>query len=184
MKKNLIACFTGMSLLLFMNMAANAQLSFVKTETSKTNPFNEATVTKDVSDNIEPGTVNHKAIKDFARSFKNANEKWYQVENQFVAMFTLDDVSYQVAYDKKGNWLHTIRTYDETKLPRDIRHMVKSIYYDYDITQVQEVEMPYSIENPSSAPVYIIHLDGKTDFINLRVCDGEMDEWQKLNKSK
>jgi len=183
MKKNLIACFTGMALLLFMNIPANAQLSFVKVETSRTNPFNESTVSN-ASDNIEPSNVNHKAVKDFDRNFKNANAKWYQVENQFVAMFTADEVSYQVAYDKKGHKLYSIRNYDENKLPGDIRHNVKSIYYDYAITLVQEIEMPFNVENPLNAPTYIIHLEGKTKFINLRVCDGEMDEWQKFNKSK
>ena len=177
MKKNLIACFTGMSLLLFMNIPVNAQLSFVKVETSKTNPFNESTVSN-ASDNIEPSAVSHKAVKDFDRNFKNANAKWYQVENQFIAMFTADDVSYQVAYDKKGHKLYSIRNYDENKLPVDIRHNVKSIYYDYTITLVQEIEMPLK------PLTFIVHLDGKTDLINLRISDGEMDVWQKFNKSK
>src|SRR5437762_8826739 len=177
MKKNLIACFTGISLLLFMNIPVNAQLSFVKVETSKTNPFNESTVSN-ASDNIEPSAVSHKAVKDFDRNFKNANAKWYQVENQFVAMFTTDDVSYQIAYDKKGHKLYSIRNYDENKLPVDIRHNVKSIYYDYTITLVQEIEMPL---NPLT---FIVHLDGKADLINLRISDGEMDVWQKFNKSK
>lgn len=177
MKKNLIACFTGMSLLLFMNIPANAQLSFVKVETSKTNPFNESTVSN-ASDNIEPSAVSHKAVKDFDRNFKNANAKWYQVENQFVAMFTADDVSYQIAYDKKGHKLYSIRNYDENKLPVDIRHNVKSTYYDYTITLVQEIEMPLK------PLTFIVHLDGKTDLINLRISDGEMDVWQKFNKSK
>lgn len=177
MKKNLIACLTGMSLLLFMNMAANAQLSFVKFETSKTDPFNETTVSRNGSDNIEPSNVNHKAVKDFERNFKNANAKWYQVENQFVAMFTLDDADYQVAYDKKGHKLYSIRAYSEDKLPADVRHNVKSTYYDYAITLVQEIEMPLK------PLTFIVHLSGKTDLINLRIIDGEMDEWQKYKKS-
>jgi hypothetical protein len=178
MKKNLVACFTGMSLFLFMSIGSNAQLSFVKVETSKTNPFNETTVSKNASDNIEPSSVNHKAVKDFARNFKNANEKWYQVENQFVALFTLDNISYQVGYNKKGNKLYSIRNYGENNLPLDIRHNVKSIYYDYAITLVQEIEMPMK------PLTFIVHLDGKTDIINLRISDGEMDEWQKFQKSK
>jgi len=177
MKKNLIACFTGMSLLLFMNIPATAQLSFVKVETSRTNPFNESTVSN-ASDNIEPSAVNHKAVKDFDRNFKNANAKWYQVENQFVAMFTADDVSYQIAYNKKGNKLYSIRNYDESKLSADVRHNVKSTYYDYTITLVQEIDMPLK------PLTFIVHLDGKTDIINLRIRDGEMDEWQKFKKSK
>jgi|ERR1051326_3898354 hypothetical protein len=178
MKKNLIACLTGISLLLFMNIPATAQLSFVKTETSKMNPFNESVASKDVSDNIEPSAVNHKAVKDFDRNFKNANAKWYQVENQFVAMFADDNVSYQVAYDKKGHKLYSIRNFNEDKLPADLRHNVKSIYYDYAITLVQEIEMPLK------PLTFIVHLDGKSDLINLRISDGEMDEWQKFKKSK
>ena len=106
------------------------------------------------------------------------NEKWFQVEEGFVAMFNLHDIDYQVAYDKKGNSLRTIRTYDETKMSQDLRHLVKSNYYDYEINLVQEVE------RPNSPTIFAIQLLGKIKVINLSVCDGVMEILQEFNKSE
>ena len=113
------------------------------------------------------------------RSYKDVSgEKWFEMKSGFVAMFSLDDIDYQVAYNKKGNWIRTIRSYGEVKLSQDLRHTIKSIYYDYDINRVQEIEKPVD-------PIaYIIQLVGKTELINLRICDGEMTVLQKFNKSK
>jgi hypothetical protein len=67
---------------------------------------------------------------------------------------------------------------DATRLPPDIREAVRSSHYDYNIFQVQEVEMPLHPVN------YFIHLEGKTKLINLRIYDGEIEELQKFDKSK
>ena len=89
--------------------------------------------------------INSKAVRDFSKVFKQAsNEAWFVTDDGFVVKFKQDGVETRADYNKKGNWLHTIRTYDENKLPADIRHRVKSSYYDYDILQVQEIEKPSS----------------------------------------
>ena len=50
-------------------------------------------------------------IRNFLKRFGEVpNEKWFDVGSGFVAMFHLDDMDYQVAFDKKGNWLRTIRS--------------------------------------------------------------------------
>jgi hypothetical protein len=84
---------------------------------------------------------------------------------------------YRVDYDK-GGWLHTIRTYNENELPKDIQHLVKSAYHDYNIYLVIE------IEKPRDTFTYIVHLEGKTEWINVRVSSGGMDEFQKIQKSE
>lgn len=129
--------------------------------------------------NTPVNVISSKAIRNFTKEFKQASdEAWFVVDGGFVVKFTQDGVETRADYNKKGNWLHTIRTYDENKLPADIRHLVKSSYYDYNILQVQE------IEKPSNAFTYIVHLDGQTKLINLKVINGEMEEWQKFDKSK
>jgi len=40
------------------------------------------------------------------------------------------------------------------------------------------------IEKPRETFTYVVHLEGKTKLINLRVSNGEMDEWQKIDKSE
>jgi hypothetical protein len=123
--------------------------------------------------------ISSKAVKNFHKEFTPpSGETWFYTEGGFVAKFTQDGIETRVDYDKKGNWMHTIRTYDEYKLPEDVRHLVKSSYYDYNITQVQEIEMP------RDSFTYIVHLEGKTTLINVKVINGEMEEWEKFDKSK
>jgi hypothetical protein len=123
--------------------------------------------------------VKSRAAKNFSTSYKGvSNEKWYEVPDGLIAKFTYNGIDCRVDYDKKGNWLHTIRTYDENELPGDLRHVVKTSYYDYNIIVVHE------IEQPRNNFTYIVHLEGKTQLINLRIHDGEMEEWQKFDKSK
>ncbi len=136
---------------------------------------------KSISKNnpVNRNDVNSRVVKNFVRSYKNvAGEQWYKLKDGFVSMFGLDEIDYQVAYDKKGSWLHTIRSYSENKLPEDIRHIVKSIYYDCGITLVQE------IQKPTDPTTYIVQLTGKTYIVSLRVCDGEMTVLKKYSRSE
>src|SRR5262252_8206089 len=87
-----------------------------------------------------------------------------------------DHFIYRVDYDK-GRWLHTLRTYDESALPTDIRRLVKSSYHEYDIYLVLE------IEKPRDSFTYVVHLEGKTEWISVRVSRGRMDELEKFQKS-
>jgi len=179
MKGELLAGFAGIALLLTICVAANGQLSGSGFEPRGKIVFFDRSVSKSAPGLDATVNVNRRAVKDLERRFKNAfTENWYKVPDGFVADFALYDIRHQVAYDKKGNWLYTIRNYDETNLPADIRHLVKSTYYDYNIFLVHE------IEKPSHSLTYIIHLEGKTSWINLRVFDGELEEWQKFKKSE
>jgi hypothetical protein len=129
--------------------------------------------------NIEKNDFSRKAAEDLAKSFKNVSgETWIKSPGGYYVRFIVNDIDHLVFYDKRGNRLYTIRNYDETKMPGDIRHMVKSTYYDYNIRLVQE------IENNLNNIAYIVHLEGKTQWINVRVHDGEMDEFEKNNKSE
>ena len=122
-------------------------------------------------------TINAKAVKDFNSRFgKAANEKWYRTPDGFLSYFTLDGTTNRVLYDKKGRWHYTVRFYDETKLDHNIRSIVKSTYYDYAITVIEEVQSDENL-------VYIIHLEDKDSFKNVRVSrDGEMDVLEEFQK--
>jgi Putative beta-lactamase-inhibitor-like, PepSY-like len=174
MKKIILGSITGIFLMLLAG-TASAQLvqspgdfAFFKEPASK----NSSHVAKETR-------VSARVMRDFLKSYKNvSDEKWIELRDAFVALFNLDEIDYQVAYAKNGNWIRTIRSYQENNLPQDVRHMVKSTYYDYDINLVQE------IEKPRDPLVYIIQLIGNTEIIKLIVCDGEITRLQKFRKSK
>ena len=123
--------------------------------------------------------VSIKAVRNLLLNFDNVtNEEWYEAPDRSVVTFSVNDIQYRVDYDKQGNWIQTIRIYGAAKLPADVRDAVRSTYYDYNIFQVQEVEIPLHPVN------YFITIDNKTKLINLRVYNGEIEELQKFDKSK
>jgi hypothetical protein len=121
--------------------------------------------------------ISPKAMTNFHKTFKNvSDEKWYEMPDATRAKFTVNDAHYVVDYDKKGHWLHTICTSDEKKLPADMRQEVRTSYLDYSIICVKEITLPHNDKT------YIVYLEGPSNFINLRIANGEMDEWQKYYK--
>ena len=127
--------------------------------------------------NAAPVTdVNAKAIRDFKKTFKTvSNETWYELPNSYVAEFTSGSKKSLVAYDKKGNWKFTILYYSEKELPEDVRSDVKSIYYDYSISRVEEIHIDRD-------PIYLIHMQNEKTWKNVRVCDGEVQLLEDFNK--
>ena len=175
--KKIFLSLSAIGLLILIGNTADGQLA-----SNKMYPSGKFTIFKKVdSENSSSfvGTVTPGVVRSFIKAYREvSNEKWFQVEEGFVAMFNLHDIDYQVAYDKKGNLLHTIRTYDEARMSQDLRHIVKSEYYDYEINLVQEVE------RPNSPTIFAIQLLGKTKLINLSVCDGGIEILQEFNKSE
>lgn len=175
MKKILLSSISGMWLLISTTIG-NAQLA-----SNHVRPSGRFIVlNKTESENSSyAGRVNPSVIRSFLKTYKEvSDEKWIEVKDGFVAMFNYNGMDYQVAYSKKGNLLRTIRSYNEDKMQPDLRHLVKSTYYDYEINLVHEIEMPL---NPVT---YLVQLVGKKELINLKICNGEMEMLQKFNRSK
>ncbi len=118
---------------------------------------------------VDAATVNVKALKDFSKSFKNAvGEKWYSVSDGFIANFSQDGIETKVAYNKKGKWHSTLLTYDGTKLPSDVRDLVKSTYNNFSILVAYEIHLDNNL-------VYILKLEDKKTLKTLRITDGEIE---------
>jgi len=135
-----------------------------------------------VSENTAPAAMS-KAVRNFENTFRNVTgEKWYEMPDGYRVNFTAKDVRCRLDYDKKGNWIHTIRYYDEKKLPLEVRRLVVSSYLDYSIRTVEEIEVPHT------DIFYVIHLEGETNWINIKVSDNEtsgieIKELEKIKKS-
>ena len=124
--------------------------------------------------------VHTRAMRDFLKRDKTAsNVDWMIVETGFVAKYTdKNNSSCRTVYNNSGNFVYTIRQYYENKMPRDIRHIVKSEYYDYTITLVEQIE-----ENRRPL-VYVVHMEDATTLKNVRVSEMDMDvlsEYVKCN---
>jgi hypothetical protein len=117
-----------------------------------------------------------KAFKSFSRQFKNvANADWEMTNTgAFVASFRDEKTNTKVYYNENGSYICTIKRYAESELPQSVRHMVKSNYYDYSITSVDEIQ--------SEAIVYLVHIVFGNNCKTIRVTDEGMDIYEDLTK--
>lgn len=122
--------------------------------------------------------ISTKAGRNFNRIFKNVvDTRWYETPNGSIVYFFSNGIKMKSAYSKRGHWIYTLSYYDEHKLPKDVRHAIKSIYYDYPISQVVQVDS-------GKERIFIVMMYDATSFKTVRVCDGEMEIVQDYQKSK
>ena len=117
-----------------------------------------------------------KSLKSFNRDFKNDRDvKWFSEPNITTATFTRDEIKTNVVYDNKGHWLRTVKTYQENKLDRSAREIVKSTYFDYHISQIQEIQ-------EGGTKFYLVYLENQNSFKIVAIVDGEMNIYQEYKK--
>lgn len=157
---------------------ALASFAFAQTNNLNLPPEN---LTKDLATDESSAplsSINSKAIKHFGKSYhKQNNAAWFAVSDGFVAIFSADGIKTKMYYDTKGRPVGEVRTYQEDKLPKEIRHMVKSTYYDFNIFVVDEVTL-------GTAKVYLVKIEDSKSFKTIRIQDDEMTETEAFNKSK
>ncbi len=176
MKKNLIALVIVSVTTMAGTGRANAQI--VSNSSSLEYQMN-ATETKNSMKELE--AISPRAVKAFVSKHKNVTgESWMKTKDGYCVQFNSDGIRSAIYYDKKGNWAGSIKYYGEEKLLREIRHIVKSTYYDYNIVYTQEIETVDS----EGVPTYVICVEDKTKIKMIRVIDGEMSEWKEYTKTK
>ncbi|HZI54604.1 MAG TPA: hypothetical protein VFD56_12900 [Chitinophagaceae bacterium] len=170
----------GLFLAVAMTQMINAQSS---TDTSKfklpAEKIISASNNKMNFDSAVWNEIKTNAIRNFTRDYKNvSNAKWYISGNGFfVVFFASEDISTWVYYNKKGDYERMIRSYKEEKLTAEVRHLVKSTYYDFTIYYVTEVNTDKKIE-------YHIKMADKTSWKTIKVVDGEMEITEEYRKAQ
>jgi hypothetical protein len=182
MKKILFALSIGFCSIAAFGNSANAQYSanpvaFNDSQKFKTTVRNAAALesTADMGAYVpDTKNIHARAIRDFQVRFNASNAMWFSDKNGFVSYFVQDGFGERVFYDKKGRWQYSLIFYGEDKLPRDIRAIVKSTYYDMAITLVEEVQT-------NDGKGYVIHLEDKSNIKIIKVnSEGEMATMQDL----
>jgi len=171
MKKFLQSSATAILLAIAATTSALAQTDVAKLDVKSTTSKSAAPATGE-----DMAVINSRAIKDFKKSFKlPSEEKWFKIETGYIVKFNQDGIQHRADYDNKGNWKATTRYYSEKQLPKDVRSQVKSVYYDYTITTVQEIIFP-------EHHVYLVNMEDEKTILIIRICDGEMDVYKDLKK--
>lgn len=120
-----------------------------------------------------------KAVKSFSRDYGYvANAKWLTLDHGFsVVYFTVDGVKTRLLYDKKGRCESIIRYYFEDKLPASVRHIVKTMFYDFNIFHVIEPTI-------NGVTSYLVKMEDKSSWKTVKVIDGEVEVVEEYSKLK
>ena len=115
--------------------------------------------------------VNARAVKDFSRSFKNApGAKWFKSDKGYFASFDNNGTNTKIVYDSKGRRNYSIISYPESKLDRQIKSRVMSVYFDATIIGVHQFEF----ENKT---IHVIKmLDQDSTPMTLAVTDEQIQD--------
>lgn len=167
MKKQLISCICGGLVSIF---ASNSTLA--QEETFKELPPIIVTAT---SSNV---VVSARVNKAFSHFFQNAsNIRWYEIDKKFLVKFIQNDQENRALFTKTGQLVYHISYGTEQHLPFEVRKLVKSNYYDQTITRVLKV-------NQDKRNIWVISLEDAKDHIMVRVEDMELEETQRMHKTK
>jgi hypothetical protein len=184
MKNKFITCATGALLLWTVTGITNAQtLSGIAKGEQQTTGEYYIPVPEQLTPLNCPGfffrnEINPKAVRNFLKEYKDVTTaRWLKENNRFAVHFTHFGSATIVYYDKNGNFQSRVSIYSETQLPRDVRHLVKSKYYDQNITRVLNVKQ-------YNRNIWVISLEDANEFIMARVEDMELKETQRIQKSK
>ena len=115
--------------------------------------------------------VNIRAMRDFSRSFKNAPEtKWFKTDKGYIASFSENGKNTKIVYDNRGQRNYSIISYPESKLNRQIRNRVKSVYFDATIIGVHQFEF-------DNKTIHVIKmLDQNSKPMTLAVSDEQIED--------
>jgi hypothetical protein len=122
--------------------------------------------------------INIWVVRDFLNRFEKVeNVLWFAIpKGGYEAYFVQDGFGERVLYDKSGGWQSSLLTYNEDKCDRDIRAAVKSIFFDYDIILIRELQTAEGVE-------HFFYLEDKSGVRIVRLNkEGEVDTMQEFNK--
>jgi hypothetical protein len=166
MKKLLIA--TGITIVVLTGCAYSQQSG---------HPLATANVKAMKPKNNYLNDINVRAMRDFVSRYGDVDDvKWHNSNGNHIAVFWRDSVQHRVAYSTHGDLSFIMKYYEEKQMARNIRAIIKSTYYDYNIYIIQEIETP---DHPT---VYIVNLQGETDWKKVKLCQGEMEVIEEFKR--
>jgi hypothetical protein len=122
-------------------------------------------------------SVKVRALNDFQIRFNDASQvQWYSDLNGYTTYFKKDGYNDRAFYSKSGRWMYSVIFKRENQLPKDIRAAIKSVYYDWNMTMIEEVQ---SVEGKG----YIVYLEDQSTIRILKVnADSEIETMMDLVK--
>ena len=120
--------------------------------------------------------VDAKALRHFATLYENASEiRWAILPGGFRVHFVNAGIDTRIYYTKKGAPEATVRYYFEKDMPHEVRHIIKTTYYDFSIFCVTEITM-------AGKTAYLVKIEDRTCWKTVKVVDNEMEITENIQK--
>lgn len=153
--------FSGLVSLLGIN-STSAQIS-----------LNEVTI----SGNISKTVVNDKVSSSFSRLFKNVEApQWFVVNKNYLVNFIYNDQKNRALFTKGGKMIYRLIYANENEMPKNVRSIVKSKYFDHAIISTIMVDQ-------DGRSIWVINVEDPTEILVLRVEEGEMSLIDTIKKT-
>ena len=122
-------------------------------------------------------TVNQKVSNAFNASFKDAvSPTWYRLDKDYLVKFITGDMNNTALFKKNGAMVYQISYGNESNLPNEVRHLVKSNYVDYNIVQTINVKQ-------DNRNIWVVNLEDDKKLVIARVEEGALEEVSNLDKT-
>jgi hypothetical protein len=124
-------------------------------------------------------SVNARMFAHFQKNFRNASNIIVRPEADFTHIsFKENGVSNKVQYSKKGKWMYSLRTYDESRLPDNIRSEVETSFPGYRVFGfVNEVD----VLNKTAT---LVMIENRDSWKRIRLLDDQIEVYEEYRKSK
>jgi len=121
--------------------------------------------------------VNQKVSNAFNASFKDAvSPTWYRLDKDYLVKFITGDMNNTALFKKNGALVYQISYGHESNLPKEVRHLVKSNYVDFNIVQAINVK-------EYNRNIWVVNLEDDKKLIIAKIEEGALEEVSNLDKS-
>lgn len=174
--KNVSIFRLPVTLLLLVTIAASCSQNLVPSA-----PKPATTVlanTEEASEPVSKNDVSSKVVKGFYKSYgEQPAENWYRSSRGYSVSFENDGIKTLVYYTPGGLEESRTKFYFEKNLSPDVRHTVKSNFYDYTILYVTEVQK-------NDATAYYIKMQDNTTIKTVKVVNDDYEVVETLSRLK
>jgi hypothetical protein len=119
---------------------------------------------------------NAAVIRSFYKTYGELTDaKWFKSATGFGVKFKYNGINKTVYYTLNGLVDTEILYYSEDGLPPQMRHLVKSHFYDYTITYVTEV-------HKNDATAFYVKVEDASTIKTIKIVDYEWEVVEKLVK--
>jgi len=120
--------------------------------------------------------VDERVSKAFRHSFPEArNSRWYRMNKDYMVKFIKEDMKHQTLFQKNGYIKYDISYGMAHDLTVEMGEQILSVYKGYAIINATKVSR-YNQE------FWIINLEGLSDFVVIRVENGDLEEVSHFEK--